>query len=392
MNINETKRMESLPFSGIRAVMEKANKLQAEGRQIIHLELGRPDFDTPQVIKDACYRSIEGGNVFYTSNYGSMELRTAISEKLKRENHLDYSAEEVLVTIGVGEGTFAAFGAFLEEGDEVLVPDPVWLNYIHVPRFFGATAVPYLLKEENDWQLDIEELKRKITAKTKMIVLISPNNPTGGVLSRETLEQVAHLAIEHDLIVLSDEIYEKLMYDDQEHVCIASLSGMRDRTITLNGFSKAYSMTGWRLGYMAARKEIIQACVRVHHYVNTCASSFVQEAAITALTEAEHDVQRMVEEYQRRRDLVVRRINEIEGLSCRTPRGAFYAFVNIKNLSMSSMEFAQYLLEHAGVATVPGVAFGTSGEGYIRLSFASNYESLVEACDKIESAVADLRT
>lgn len=392
MNINETKRMESLPFSGIRAVMEKANKLQAEGRQIIHLELGRPDFDTPQVIKDACYRSIERGNVFYTSNYGSMELRTAISEKLKRENHLDYSAEEVLVTIGVGEGTFAAFGAFLEEGDEVLVPDPVWLNYIHVPRFFGATAVPYLLKEENDWQLDIEELKRKITAKTKMIVLISPNNPTGGVLSRETLEQVAHLAIEHDLIVLSDEIYEKLMYDDQEHVCIASLSGMRDRTITLNGFSKAYSMTGWRLGYMAARKEIIQACVRVHHYVNTCASSFVQEAAITALTEAEQDVQRMVEEYQRRRDLVVRRINEIEGLSCRTPRGAFYAFVNIKNLSMNSMEFAQYLLEHAGVATVPGVAFGTSGEGYIRLSFASNYESLVEACNKIESAVAALRT
>lgn len=390
MNIKETKRMESLPFSGIRAVMEKANRLQAEGKKIIHLELGRPDFDTPQVIKNACYRSIEKGNVFYTSNYGSPELRKAISEKLKRENGLDYTPEEVLVTIGVGEGTYAAFGAFLEEGDEVLVPDPVWLNYIHVPKFFGAIPVPYLLKEENDWELDVEELKSKITPKTKLIVLISPNNPTGGVLSRETLGQVAKIAIEHDLTVLSDEIYEKLIYDNDKHVCIAAMPGMRDRTITLNGFSKAYSMTGWRLGYMAARKEVIQACVRVHHYVNTCASSFVQEAAITALTEAEPDVQVMLKEYQRRRDLVVRRINKIEGLSCRTPRGAFYIFVNIKKLPMSAMDFASYLLDDAGVATVPGTAFGASGEGYVRLSCASSYENLEAACDKIEAAVAKL--
>ena len=391
MNLKETVRMESLPFSGIRAVMEKANRMQAEGRNIIHLELGRPDFDTPQVIKDACGKSLEKGNVFYTSNYGTPELRTAISEKLKNENKLDYSPEEILVTIGVGEGTYAAFGAFLEEGDEVLVPDPVWLNYIHVPRFFGAVPVPYLLKEEDDFQLDIDELKSKITDKTKMIVLISPNNPTGGVLSRKNLEEVAKLAIEHDLTVLSDEIYEKLVYDDEKHVCIASLPGMRDRTITLNGFSKAYSMTGWRLGYMAAKRDIIQACVRMHHYVNTCASSFVQEAGITALKEAESDVQDMRKEYQRRRDYIVEAINQIDGLSCRKPKGAFYVFVNIKQLDMTSMEFVEYLLDQAGVATVPGTAFGASGEGYIRLSCASSYENLVEAGNRIKDAVGLLK-
>ena len=310
---------------------------------------------------------------------------------MQRDNQLHYSPEEILVTIGVGEGTYAAFGAFLEEGDEVLVPDPVWLNYIHVPKYFGAIPVPYLLREENDWQLDIEELRSKISDRTKMIVLISPNNPTGGVLSRKNLEDVAKLAIEHDLTVLSDEIYEKLIYDDNEHVCIASLPGMRDRTITLNGFSKCYSMTGWRLGYMAAKKEIIQACVRVHHYVNTCASSFVQEAGIAALKYAEPDVQVMLKEYQRRRDYLVKAINKIEGLSCKNPKGAFYVFVNIKALPMNSMEFAEFLLEEAGVATVPGTAFGVSGEGYIRLSCASSYESLVEACDKIAEAVATMR-
>lgn len=388
--MKEAQRMDSLPFSGIRVVMEKATRMQNEGKRIIHLEIGRPDFDTPQVIKDACYKSIEKGNVFYTSNYGTMELRTAIAEKLKKENGMDYDPTEVLVTIGVGEATYDAFGAFLQEGDEVLVPDPVWLNYIHVPNFFGAKPVAYHLKEENDFQLDMEEVKSLITDKTKMIVLITPNNPTGGVLSRDTLEELSKLVIEKDLMVLSDEIYEKLVFDDVEHVSIASLPGMRDRTITLNGFSKAYSMTGWRLGYMAAPKAVIQAAVRMHQYINTCASSFVQEAAITALKEAEPDVQEMVKEYQRRRDYVVDAINKIEGLSCRKPKGAFYIFVNIKKLGMTSMEVAEYLLEKAGVAMVPGSAFGESGEGYIRLSYANSYENLVEACDKIKEAVEAL--
>lgn len=389
--IKTAERMENLPFSGIRVVMELATKMQAEGKRIIHLEIGRPDFDTPQVIKDACYKSIEKGNVFYTSNYGTPELRTAIARKLKNENNVEYDPSEILVTIGVGEGTYAAFGGFLEPGDEVLVPDPVWLNYIHVPNFFGAKPVAYHLKEENDFQLDIEEIKSLITDKTKMIVINTPNNPTGGVLNRDTLSELSKIVIDKNLIVVSDEIYEKLIYDNEKHVSIASLPGMKERTITLNGFSKAYSMTGWRLGFMAAPKEIIQGAVRVHQYINTCASSFVQEAGITALEKAQPDVDKMVVEYQRRRDYVVDAINKIDGLSCRTPKGAFYIFVNIKELGMSSMKFAEYLLDQAGVAMVPGTAFGESGEGYVRLSYANSYENLIEACDKIKAAVDKLR-
>lgn len=385
------KRMETLPFSGIRVMMERANQMQREGTDIIHMEIGRPDFDTPDVIKEALYESVRRGSVFYTSNYGIGELRQAICEKLRRDNGVSYAPEEILVTVGVGEGTYAAMAGFLNAGDEVLVPDPVWLNYIHVPNFFGAKPVSYTLREENNYQLDGEELERLITPKTRMLVLNSPGNPTGAVQSRRTLEQVARIAERHDLIVVSDEIYEKLVYGDAEHVCFASLPGMKKRTITLNGFSKCYSMTGWRLGYAAAPVEFIQAMVRVHQYINTCASSFVQEAAVTALEKGEADVRRMVAEYQRRRDYAVKAIRQIDGLGCQIPEGAFYIFVNIKDLGLSSQEAADYFLDRAHVATTPGSAFGPSGEGYLRLSYACDYERIVEAMERIKKAVAELR-
>lgn len=384
-------RMEMLPFSEIRLMLEKATQLQKQGKDIIHMEIGRPDFDTPQVIKQAAYDSIARGNVFYTSNYGSPELRKAIAEKLQRDNHIAYEPEEILVTIGVGEGTYAAVAAFLEPGDEILVPNPIWLNYIHVPNFFGAVPVSYDLKEENDFQIDMEQLKSLITPKTKMLVINTPGNPTGTVQSRETLEALAKLATQHDLIVLSDEIYEKLVYGGAEHISIASLPGMKERTITLNGFSKCYSMTGWRLGYAAAPREFIQAMVRVHHYINTCASSFVQEAGITALEKAEPDVQEMVKEYARRRDYMVQALNDIPGVHCKTPGGAFYVFANIKSFGLSSNEMADYLLEQAGIATVAGSAFGTQGEGYIRLSYACSYERIVEGMARMKDALARLK-
>ena len=385
------KRMEMLPFSGIRVMMERANKMQREGADIIHMEIGRPDFDTPEVIKEALYESVRKGNVFYTSNYGTNELRKAICDKLQRDNNITYTPDEILVTIGVGEGTYAAVAAFLNEGDEVLVPDPVWLNYIHVPNFFGAKPVTYRLREENDYQLDLDEIESLITPKTKMLVMNTPSNPTGAVQSRETLEKLAKIVEQHNLIVVSDEIYEKLVYGGAKHVSFASLPGMKERTITLNGFSKCYSMTGWRLGYVAAPVEFIQAMVRVHQYINTCASSFVQEAAITALEKGEPDVQRMVAEYQRRRDYAVSAINNIDGISCKNPEGAFYIFVNIKALGRSSSEVADYLLDHAHIATVPGSAFGPSGEGYIRLSYACSYERIVEAMERLKKAVAELK-
>ena len=384
-------RMEALPFSEIRVMMEKATQMQKNGEDVIHMEIGRPDFDTPQVIKDAANTALANGNVFYTSNYGTPELRQAIADKLKRDNGVDYKAEEILVTIGVGEGTYAAVAAFTEPGDEILVPDPVWLNYIHVPHFFGAVPVSYALKEENDYQIDLDQIESLITPKTKMLVINTPGNPTGVVQSYETLEKLADIAKRHDLIVVSDEIYEKLVYDGAKHVSIAALPGMKERTITLNGFSKCYSMTGWRLGYAAAPVEFIKAMVRVHAYINTCAPSFVQEAGITALEKAEPDVQVMVKEYQRRRDYAVSAINAIDGLSCKTPGGAFYIFVNIKALGKTSAEMADYLLDHAKIAAVPGSAFGPEGEGYIRLSYACSYERIVEAMERLKKAVAELR-
>ena len=388
---NPASRMEALPFSEIRVMMERATQMQKNGEDVIHMEIGRPDFDTPEVIKQAANTALANGNVFYTSNYGTPELRQAIADKLKRDNNIDYKAEEILVTIGVGEGTYAAVAAFTEPGDEILVPDPVWLNYIHVPHFFGAVPVSYKLREENDYQIDLNEIEGLITPKTKMLVINTPGNPTGVVQSRDTLEKLADIAKKHDLIVVSDEIYEKLVYDGARHVSIAALPGMKERTITLNGFSKCYSMTGWRLGYAAAPVEFIKAMVRVHAYINTCAPSFVQEAGITALEKAEPDVQEMVKEYQRRRDYAVSAINAIDGLSCKTPGGAFYIFVNIKSLGRTSAEMADYLLDHAKIAAVPGSAFGPQGEGYIRLSYACSYERIVEAMERLKKAVADLK-
>lgn len=388
---NPASRMEALPFSEIRVMMERATQMQKNGEDVIHMEIGRPDFDTPQVIKDAANKALANGNVFYTSNYGTPELRQAIADKLKRDNGIDYKAEEILVTIGVGEGTYAAVAAFTEPGDEILVPDPVWLNYIHVPHFFGAVPVSYKLREENDYQIDLDEIEGLITSRTRMLVINTPGNPTGVVQSYETLEKLADIAKKHDLIVVSDEIYEKLVYDGAKHVSIAALPGMKERTITLNGFSKCYSMTGWRLGYAAAPVEFIKAMVRVHAYINTCAPSFVQEAGITALEKAEPDVQEMVKEYQRRRDYAVSAINAIDGLSCKTPGGAFYIFVNIKSLGKTSAEMADYLLDHAKIAAVPGSAFGPQGEGYIRLSYACSYERIVEAMERLKKAVADLK-
>ena len=386
-----SKRMEALPFSGIRVMMERANRMQKEGQDVIHMEIGRPDFDTPEVIKKAAYDSLEKGHVFYTSNYGTPELRAAIAEKLTKENNVEYAPEEILVTIGVGEGTYASIAAFVNPGEEVLVPNPVWLNYIHVPEFFGAVPVTYSLKEDNNYQIDMDELEAKTTEKTKMLVINTPGNPTGTVQSLETLQKLADFAKKHDLIVVSDEIYEKLVYGGTKHVSIASLPGMKERTITLNGFSKCYSMTGWRLGYAAAPVEFIKGLVRVHQYINTCASSFVQDAGVVALKEAEPDVQVMVKEYERRRNYAVKALNEMEGISCKMPEGAFYIFVNIKSLGKASAEVADYLLDEAKVATVPGSAFGTEGEGYIRLSYACSYERIVEAMARMKEAFAKLR-
>lgn len=384
-------RMNRMAPSGIRKVNEKALAMERAGEKVLHFEIGRPDFDTPEYIKKAAEQALAGGKVHYTSNFGLMELRQAIADKLKRENNVDYKADQVLVTVGLSEAVFAVLATILEEGDEILVPDPVWLNYINVPSLLGARAVTYGLTEESGFQMDLKEVRAKITPKTRAIVIITPNNPTGGVLSEDVLQELAEIAISNDLMVISDEVYERLIYDGAKHISIASLPGMKERTFTMNGMSKAYAMDGWRLGYVAAPEEYILAMNKFHQHNTTCAPNFVQVAAIAALTQEGDEVKEMVKEYQRRRDYAVKAINEIPGLHCECPKGAFYIFINCKSLNMKSADLSAYLLEEAKIALVPGDVFGPGGEGYLRMSFANSYENVVAGCAQLKKAVALLQ-
>ena len=389
-----SEKMSTIGLSGIRKVNEKALAMERAGKKVIHFEIGRPDFDTPDYIKKAAKESLDRGEVFYTSNLGDMGLREAIAWKLETQNHIPCKAENVLVSVGLSEAIFDALMTVLDPGDEILVPDPVWMNYVNVPRVLGAVPVSYTLKEENGWQMDLKEICGKITDRTKALVLVTPNNPTGSTLSRKTLEGLAKIAMEKDILVFADEVYERLIYDGAEHVSIASLPGMQERTVTFHGFSKAYSMTGWRLGSVAAPAEFIKEINKLHQNAVTCAPSFVQKAGITALCDEKNEVTEMVEEYKRRRDYAVKAINEIPGLSCPIPGGAFYIFINCKEVcartEMTSQELAEYLLEHAGIALVAGTVFGDSGEGYLRMSFANSYENIVEGCRKLRECVEKL--
>lgn len=372
--------------SGIRKINEKTLEMERAGKKIYHFEVGRPDFDTPKVIKDATIKSIENGDVFYTSNYGIMPLREAVAEKLRNENNLDYTAKEVLITAGATESIYDSYSLILEEGDEILLPNPCWPNYVNAAHIMGAVPVRYSLAEENDFQIDFDELEGLVTEKTKAIVIINPSNPIGSMFTLETLEKLADFAKKKDILVISDEIYEKIIYGNKKHISIASLDGMKERTITINGFSKTYSMTGFRLAYVAAPEKFIRVLNIIHQHNTSCATSFVQHGGITALKEGGDASEEMVKEYKRRRDYIVEKVNSIEGLSLNAPDGAFYAFINIKGLGISSEEFCNYLLDEECVAIVPGTVFGSAGEGFVRFSYASSYEDIVEGLNRMEKA------
>lgn len=372
--------------SGIRKINEKTLEMERAGKKIYHFEVGRPDFDTPKLIKDATIKSIENGDVFYTSNYGIMPLREAVAEKLRNENNLDYTAKEVLITAGATESIYDSYSLILEEGDEILLPNPCWPNYVNAAYIMGAVPVRYSLAEENDFQIDFDELEGLVTEKTKAIVIINPSNPIGSMFTLETLEKLADFAKKKDILVISDEIYEKIIYGNKKHISIASLDGMKERTITINGFSKTYSMTGFRLAYIAAPEEFIRVLNIIHQHNTSCATSFVQHGGITALKEGVDASEEMVKEYKRRRDYIVEKVNSIEGLSLNAPDGAFYAFINIKGLGVSSEEFCNYLLDEECVAIVPGTVFGSAGEGFVRFSYASSYEDIVEGLNRMEKA------
>ncbi|MDY3902140.1 pyridoxal phosphate-dependent aminotransferase [Peptoniphilus sp.] len=372
--------------SGIRKINEKTLEMEREGKKIYHFEVGRPDFDTPKIIKDATIKSIENGDVFYTSNFGIMPLREAVAEKLREDNNLDYSAKEILITAGASEAIFDTYSLILEEDDEILIPNPCWPNYVNAAHIMKAVPVRYSLSEENDFQINFDELEKLVTEKTKAIVIITPSNPIGSMLSKETLENLADFAKKKDILVISDEIYEQIVYGTKKHYSIASFDGMKERTITINGFSKTYSMTGFRLAYIAAPEEYIRVLNIIHQHNTSCATSFVQHAGIAALKEGREGSQEMLNEYKRRRDYIVEKVNSIDGLSLNNPDGAFYAFINIKGVGVSAEEFCNYLLDELCVAVVPGDVFGTAGEGFIRFSYASSYEDIVEGLNRMEKA------
>ena len=377
----------SLQPSGIRKYFD----IVAEMDDVISLGVGEPDFDTPWHIRDEGIYSLEKGRTFYTSNSGLKELRMEIAAYLQRTQGLEYHyLSQIFVTVGGSEAIDLAMRAMINPGDEVLIPQPSYVSYEPCVVMADGKPVVIELKEENQFRLTPEELEAAITPKTKILVMPFPNNPTGAIMEREDLEKLVPIIEKHDLFVVSDEIYGELTYGGKKHVSIAALPGMQERTILINGFSKAYAMTGWRLGYACGPKEVIGQMVKIHQYCIMCAPTTSQYAAVEALRNGDEDVRRMRESYDERRRFVLFTLKEM-GLPCFEPEGAFYVFPCIREFGMTSDEFATNLLKEEKVAIVPGTAFGNCGEGYLRISYAYSIESLKKALKRLENYVRRLR-
>ena len=380
-----SERVVNLPPSGIRKFFDVVNEMD----DAISLGVGEPDFDTPWHIREEGIYSLEKGRTFYTSNSGLKDLKVEICNYLKRRCDVLYDPNsEVLVTVGGSEAIDLALRAMLEPGDEVLIPQPSYVSYVPCTILANGTPVVIELEEKDDFRLTPEKLLEKITPKSKILILPFPNNPTGAIMEREDLEKIAKIVEEKDLFVISDEIYCELTYSGR-HVTIASLPGMRERTVLINGFSKSYAMTGWRLGYAAAPREILQQMLKIHQYAIMCAPTTSQYAAISALRNGDEDVEQMREAYSQRRRYLVHALREM-GLDCFEPYGAFYVFPSIKKFGLTSDEFATRLLQEEKVAVVPGTAFGDCGEGFLRISYAYSLESLKVALDRIRRFVERL--
>lgn len=381
-----SERIVEIPFSGIRKFFDIA----AEMKDVISLGVGEPDFDTPWHIRDEGIYSLERGRTAYTSNAGLKELKVEIAKYLERKFQVSYDYNtEIMITVGGSEAIDMAMRAMLDPGDEVLIPQPSYVSYVPCAVLANGTPVIINLKEENEFRLTAEELEAAITPKTKILVLPFPNNPTGAIMERKDLEAIAKVIIEHDLYVISDEIYAELSYLN-EHVSIASLPGMRERTVLINGFSKSYSMTGWRLGYACAPEVILTQMLKIHQYAIMCAPTTSQYAAVEAVRNGDGDIAEMREEYNARRRYLMHRFQEM-GLQCFEPYGAFYTFPSIQEFGMTSDEFATRLLQEEKVVVVPGTAFGDCGEGFLRISYAYSLDKLKIALDRMEIFIEKLR-
>lgn len=384
-------RIKSADSIAARVMFEKARAMELKGEKLVHFELGEPDFDTPKNIVEAAKRALDEGYTHYTPNSGLLELREAISKKVKRDNQIDADPQsEICVTVGAQEGAFLAIMCTVEPGDEVIVTDPGYFTHPNYVKMAGGTVVAIPLREQDSFRIDLNELEKKITSRTKMIAINSPANPTGSVLTRDDLKSISELVKRHNLLVLSDEIYEKIIYNGAKHCSIGAFSSIKDQVITINGFSKAYAMTGWRVGYVIANKDILAQMVKLHQNAVTCAAAFAQKGAIEALNGPQDSVDSMVAEFERRRNAIVEGLNSIEGVSCIRPRGAFYVFLNVRKLRKSSWEIGEYLLERCKVVTTPGSGFGNAGEGYLRISYATSLECIEEGVRRIASGIEKL--
>lgn len=378
--------VQATPVSGIRRFFDIVSQMH----EVISLGVGEPDFDTPWRISEACIYSLERGKTHYTSNYGTPELRQAIADYWLKRGGLEYNWEnQVLITVGVSEAMDLAMRAILNPGDEVICPEPCYVSYKPCIAFAGGVPVSIPCYMDNEFRVMPEQIKAAITPRTKAILISYPSNPTGATAPREMLRQIVDIAIKHDLWIISDEIYDRLTYDGQ-HTCIPTLPGAYERTIFLNGFSKAYAMTGWRIGYACGNSEVIEAMMKIHQYTILCAPMMGQVAAHEALKNGYDESEEMVEEYNRRRRVIVKGLNDA-GLKCVMPGGAFYAFPSIKDTGLSSDEFSERLLFEENVAVVPGTAFGDCGEGHIRCSYATSIEKIERAIERIGRFVCKVK-
>ena len=387
MNSIFAKRMKTLETETAFEVLAKAKALEKQGKNIVHLEIGEPDFDTPQSIKDAATKALKDGYTHYSPSAGLPEFREVIAQYVSKTRRIKAEADEVVVTPGAKPIMFFSIFALVNPGEEVLYPNPGFPVYESLINFVEGKPVPIPLLEKNDFRLDPEYIREHITKKTKMIILNYPENPTGGIVTRDDLKIIADcIADRDDVFVLADEIYSRIIYEGK-HESIASLPGMKDKTILLDGFSKTYAMTGWRLGYGVMRRDIAQKIAQLMTNSNSCTSTFTQIAGMEALRGSQAEVEKMISEFKKRREVIVSGLNRIKGITCKKPLGAFYAFPNISGTGMDSRKLGDHLLYNAGVAVLPGTSFGKYGEGYLRLSFANNVENIKKALDRIEKAV-----
>lgn len=370
-------------------VLARARALEAQGKEVIHMEIGEPDFDTPRFIKQAAKDALDQGFTHYTPSAGLMDVRQTIADYIAETRQIPVKAENVVVVPGGKPIMFYAIMALVNEGDEVIYPNPGFPIYESMINFMGGVAVPLPLREENDFSFSIDEFKSLVTPRTKLIIINSPGNPCGGVMSRADLEAVAEMALKYDCYVLSDEIYSRMIYEGEHH-SITQIPGMQERTIILDGFSKTYAMTGWRLGYGVMNPDLAGWVTKLMTNSNSCTAAFTQMAGKAALTGDQSEVTLMVEEFRRRRDAIVEGLNQIPGVKCLKPHGAFYVFPNIKHFGKTSKEIADYLLYEAGVATLAGTSFGKYGEGYLRLSYATSLENIQKALGRMREALGRL--